>query len=92
MSYKQYGPRPCNIETVLSPAVHTEPILILLSAMSSLAFHFVLLHQMKELKPGYGRELGGSDSCLKQGSSSGLEDNMSSIGLVDKAVLMSFSV
>ena len=22
MSYKQYGPRPCNIETVLSPTVH----------------------------------------------------------------------
>ena len=41
----------------------------------------VLLHRMKELKADYGREF----RCLNQGSSSGLEDNVSSDGLVDEA-------
>ena len=43
----------------------------------------VLLHRMKELKADYGREL--RFRCLNQGSSSGLEDNVSSDGLVDEA-------
>ena len=41
----------------------------------------ILLHQMKELKADYGREL--RFHCLNQGSSSGLY--VSSDGLVDKA-------
>ena len=41
---------------------------------------------MKELKADYGWEL--RFCCLNQGSSSGLEDNVSSDGLVDKASLV----
>ena len=40
----------------------------------------ILLHWMKELKADYGQEL--RFRCLNQGSSSGLEDNVSSDGLV----------
>ena len=43
----------------------------------------ILLHQMKELKADYGQEL--RFRCLNQGSSSGLEDNVYSDGLVDEA-------
>ena len=44
---------------------------------------------MRELKADYGQEV--RFHCLNQGSSSGLEDNMSSDGLVDKTSLVPVS-